>query len=395
MAPINNNMKLIVTFGIFLISLSAYAQNRSIKFEKLSFTEALAKAKKENKLIFLDAYTTWCGPCKWMSKNMFTKDEIADYYNAEFVNTKFDMEKGEGLDIAKKYEVRCYPNLLFIDGDGNLVHRTAGASREVKDYIDMGKTAKDPEKRFSKLQNDYASKKNDPVFMAHYIEKLASTCLPMDEHVSTFLSMQDEKDYTSALNWKMIFYYSNNYGSKEFKYLLNNQDKFAKLYTKDSVDMKVSSVFKNAGNRIIYKKNFQEKDYKDLVKQVKDLDFPGSDAVLFHLELSYIRKTGKKSDVMDYAVKNGDKYYTLGELNEISWMIFENSDKKGHLEQAEKWMKRLTDTKQGKNYAYLDTYAAVLYKLKKKDLAKKMAESAIEHAKADGMGEKELLLLTE
>nr|MBA3971052.1 hypothetical protein [Bacteroidota bacterium] len=56
---------------IFLINIS-YAQNRSIEFEHGTFSELLAKAKKENKMIYIDCYTVWCGPCKWMAKNVFT-----------------------------------------------------------------------------------------------------------------------------------------------------------------------------------------------------------------------------------------------------------------------------------------------------------------------------------
>ncbi|MEY3443377.1 MAG: hypothetical protein RLZZ519_1658 [Bacteroidota bacterium] len=87
-----------------------------IQFEQSAFTEVLAKAKSENKLVFLDAYTSWCGPCKWMAKNAFTDPETAAFFNTNFVNVTVDMEKGEGVDIAKQYGVTAYPTLLFLDG---------------------------------------------------------------------------------------------------------------------------------------------------------------------------------------------------------------------------------------------------------------------------------------
>ncbi|HRD39394.1 MAG TPA: thioredoxin family protein, partial [Bacteroidia bacterium] len=58
----------------------AFSQNRHINFETGNLTSVFEKAKKENKFILVDAYTTWCGPCKWMSKNIFTNDTAADYY---------------------------------------------------------------------------------------------------------------------------------------------------------------------------------------------------------------------------------------------------------------------------------------------------------------------------
>ncbi|MDO5615308.1 MAG: DUF255 domain-containing protein, partial [Cruoricaptor ignavus] len=90
--------------GFFIIfctlSTFVFSQN-SISFEdKSSFQEILSKAKKENKLVFMDAFATWCGPCKMMEKNIFPKENVKSYYNTNFINARFDMEKGEGREIA-------------------------------------------------------------------------------------------------------------------------------------------------------------------------------------------------------------------------------------------------------------------------------------------------------
>lgn len=141
-------MKLkLITGTIVLSSVTLFAQHRSITFEHTSFKEIKAKALKENKLIFIDAYTSWCGPCKRMAREVFTNDTVADYYNKNFVNAKIDMEKGEGVDIAKQYDVRCYPNLLFVDGNGNIVHRVAGGMSP-KEFIALGEETKTPENVF-------------------------------------------------------------------------------------------------------------------------------------------------------------------------------------------------------------------------------------------------------
>lgn len=132
-------MKKILSAFLILLNLVIFAQD-GIKFEDSDFKTILAKAKKENKLIFLDAYTTWCGPCKLMAKNVFTLKSVGEHYNANFVNAKIDMEKGEGIDIAKKYEVKVFPTYLFIDGDGKLVHRTIGYVPE-KEFIQFAKDA--------------------------------------------------------------------------------------------------------------------------------------------------------------------------------------------------------------------------------------------------------------
>lgn len=65
-------MKKIVS-ALFLFSvITAFAQE-AIQFQELPFKDLIAKAKKENKIVFIDAFTSWCGPCKMMERNIFTK----------------------------------------------------------------------------------------------------------------------------------------------------------------------------------------------------------------------------------------------------------------------------------------------------------------------------------
>ncbi len=129
--------KVLIAFVLFILLNINYAQNFEIKFYHENWKQVLEEAKKEKKLIFLDAFAVWCGPCKYMAKVVFKNDTVAHFYNANFVNAKFDMEKGEGLELAKKYQVRVYPTLLYLNSDGEVVHRFAG-SMEPKDFIKEG-----------------------------------------------------------------------------------------------------------------------------------------------------------------------------------------------------------------------------------------------------------------
>lgn len=97
-----------------------------IKFSEGSWAAILKKAKAEKKIVFLDAYTTWCGPCKLLQKNVFTKPEVGALFNQKFINVKVDMESGEGPKLAKKYPLEGYPTLFFIDPDGKIVKQVIG-----------------------------------------------------------------------------------------------------------------------------------------------------------------------------------------------------------------------------------------------------------------------------
>ena len=98
-----------------------------IQFVELPWAKALEEAKKEKKLIFFDAYTSWCGPCKMLQKNVFTRSDVGEYFNANFINIKKDMEVGEGPQLATMYPIEGYPSLFFINGNGKVVTMHLGA----------------------------------------------------------------------------------------------------------------------------------------------------------------------------------------------------------------------------------------------------------------------------
>ncbi|HEY4205478.1 MAG TPA: DUF255 domain-containing protein, partial [Puia sp.] len=116
------------------------SNTRSITFVKDGWQDLLKKAKSQNKLIFLDAQTTWCRPCIMMAKDIFTLDRVADFYNGHFINVTMDMEKGDGPAVRKKYGINAYPSFLYIDGDGKLVHHDGGY-QEADRFLDNGKKA--------------------------------------------------------------------------------------------------------------------------------------------------------------------------------------------------------------------------------------------------------------
>ncbi|MFR4037661.1 MAG: thioredoxin family protein [Butyricimonas faecalis] len=111
---------------------------RSIRFEEIGLKDVMAKAKKENRLIFIDAYTDYCQPCMLMVKNVFSLNDVADFYNRNFINLKIHF--GKEKELAEKYGTSGYPAFLFINGDGKLVYMESGYT-EGDEFIGYGKTA--------------------------------------------------------------------------------------------------------------------------------------------------------------------------------------------------------------------------------------------------------------
>ena len=97
-----------------------------LNFRNVSFNEAVAMAKKEDKPIFIDFYATWCGPCKIMDKQVFNSKPVANMYNKEFVNLKIDVDSREGKALADKYGVEALPTLVIIEPSGKKLASNKG-----------------------------------------------------------------------------------------------------------------------------------------------------------------------------------------------------------------------------------------------------------------------------
>lgn len=132
---------ILVAFSMLMFVVASQAQNsEGVNWEKGTLKEALNKAKEEGKnLVFLDCYTDWCGPCRYMSTKVFTTKIAGDYFNANFVNIKINMEKGEGVDVAKEYKIRAYPTFLILDVNGKVLYKQEGGD-EAEAFVNTIKT---------------------------------------------------------------------------------------------------------------------------------------------------------------------------------------------------------------------------------------------------------------
>lgn len=128
-----------IIFGVLFFGLSSFIspvnvassskpieKTTGIQFTENSFAEILKLAKKEKKNIFFDAYASWCGPCKLLKKDVFTQTQVGDFFNKNFINVAMDMEKGEGVELSKKFKITAYPTLLFINSKGEVIGSALG-----------------------------------------------------------------------------------------------------------------------------------------------------------------------------------------------------------------------------------------------------------------------------
>lgn len=153
---------ILIAFSFFLFSLSIHGQNEGIRFFEGSFSDVKKQAAPSvdnAKLIFFDCYTSWCGPCKRMAKEFFTLKEAGDFFNSHFINYKADMEKGEGIELAKRYKISMYPTFLILDATGAEVGRVLGGTLTLNDFIEKIKIAMDPKNSLTYIREVYSKNK--------------------------------------------------------------------------------------------------------------------------------------------------------------------------------------------------------------------------------------------
>jgi thioredoxin-related protein len=376
--------KLVLVFALAL-TISAIGQDRKIEFRDVTFDEALAAAKKEKKPIFMDCYTVWCGPCKWMSANIFTNNDVADYFNENFVCVKFDMEKGEGTSIAREFKIRAYPTLIYVNAERELVMKAVGASRDPQSYIKTGGYAKSKDYNLIALSENVSKNRNNAEFMQIYFDVMAGAGMADAEEVNKYFEGISKEEWSSQANWKIITGVVDDIESPVFQDLLNNTEAY-KANNGDNVDMFVAYKIRNALMSQLYsRKEDATEKYAALYAKVETWEFEGKDGILFSTESARLARIDQ-TQYFDYCVANVEKaiWDNANELNSVAWNFFEKAKDPKYTKAAEEWAARACELTEYKSHAILDTYANLLHVNGDSKKALEMETKALELAKADG-----------
>jgi len=178
-------MKKILLF-LLILPFAVIGQEKGITFEHgLNWSQIKEKAKKENKFIFVDLFTTWCGPCKYMSASVFPQTKVGDFFNSKFVNAKIQMDKTdkdseevkawyeEAERFGKDYKIAAYPTFLIFNPQGELVHRMVGGG-DADEFIERSKDALKPETQYYALLKAFNENPTD-LALAHRMVRAANT----------------------------------------------------------------------------------------------------------------------------------------------------------------------------------------------------------------------------
>ena len=165
---------LLFTLLVLSLGLQVRAQDKGIAFlpEGTLFKDAVAKAQQTGKMIFLDCYTSWCGPCKMMANTVFPQEKVGAYMNPRFVSIKIDMEKGEGVELTKKLQISAFPTFIFFNSNGEEIGRFLGGCDADKFIANVEKNSTD--NGSADMDKRFAAGERDPQFLMQYLQTLGS-----------------------------------------------------------------------------------------------------------------------------------------------------------------------------------------------------------------------------
>ena len=220
----------------FNTTLSAQETTQAISFhDNKPWKEILQLAKKENKLIFMDCYTSWCGPCKALAKNVFTQEKVGDFFNPRFINVKYDMEKGDGKMLNEQYKKHIigYPTLLLINAEGKVLQQLAGY-KDADELIEGIRSASEGKDLFS-LAAEYQKGNREISFMKEFIQSLNNAFLKdsVARVTGKFIRSMAPEELDKDEVWDIFGSYVTDIRSDAFEYLVKNADRYQRKLKRD------------------------------------------------------------------------------------------------------------------------------------------------------------------
>jgi len=305
-------LALYLSFLFLFINLNSLLANDAVDkilFHELSWSEALEMAEQQDKLIFVDFYATWCGPCKWMANEVFTDYDVAEYFNENFINLSIDAEKEE-LELVESIMIDAYPTLIIFNAEGDIVRRNVGALAS-EDLLYFGESAI----QLPDLASAYEEDPTDYSLVLSYLEQLIDTEPEKANEVAIMYLNSIEKSGLQSLDsWEIIKYVSD-YSASIIDYVMENSEYYSVLDGFENFGMGLFSA-------MVYESVYKE----DLILLNEAIDF----------EIEIRKISGTMSFEEDYYRLETEYlfYQLVGDIDKYI-VLYDTFLRKYHWEEAE------------------------------------------------------------
>jgi thioredoxin-related protein len=389
--------------GAFLGSLlfsTAYSQG--IQFaEQGNWEQIKARAAAEHKFVFVDAYATWCGPCKKMDREVYTDAAVGEYVNDKFIALKVQVDKtdkdneftkfwyNDAAKLQQTYSISELPTFLFFNEKGELVQRQAGYLAPDA-FIALCKTATDTANNYTTWIGDYKAGKVKGEALLDLALKVKSfkqdslATVIAKKYRATVLDKQAPEKLMTPRVLKVIGEFPGVYhvDDKLIRYIYKNPAKADTGMANPGGSKKITNFYvaKDYVNSVAMpngKPSATVPDWKSLqAKIAKQFDETTAKETVLPAKVTYYERKEDWDNMiaawLDKIETNGvnmnDMFGSMEVNNTIYEVIFKRSNDPAVLKKSIGLMEKLLEINPESD-TEIDTYAAILYKSGQKEKA--------------------------
>lgn len=354
-------------------------QADAIEFEHGTWEQVLQKAQKEDKLIFVDCMTSWCGPCKWMAANVMTVPEVASFYNENFINVKLDMEKGDGKVLAKEFGISTFPTLAFFNGAAEMIWRVPGA-RPAEEFIALGQKVLDGVEPLQKTYDTFNSGEYDRAFLYDYLVLANETGANANDALEKWAEGMSPEDLAKEKEFDIFMRFFWRTDTEFFAEFEKNLEVYKEKNDAEKVEEKYYRCLLGAISQAIYKN--EQGELETVIAKIGDGGGEMVQASIVSQLLYNQAKNFSKEACYELLVENLKNGVDVGptDLNQYAWQIYEENDDPKWIKEALNWVELAVEDVDnlGMKSAIIDTWGMLLYKSGDNSGAIKKLEESIE-----------------
>jgi len=412
----NLAFQLSLVLGVATMTLRASpavpVRDTALVFRSIDYEDVFEVAAREGKSVFLYFHFDGCGACVTMEKTTLKDPSVFEFMNANFVNLEVNTLREPGIGINKIWQVRMHPTFLFLDNEGDVLHKIVGVF-DIPEFMEHARQAVSGETTYARMSAEYANGRRDPDFLYQYCYILRDAFLLTPPVIGEYLATQSGTDLGSEKNLLFIYEFALHqfevaipFGSPAYEYMYHHQDAFSTYYPKVQVETRLAWIAQRAAGEAMQAGD--EETFRDALDVLRSL--PSGKPFLYNevdgrttgaimetdlvarLEMEHARHVGDsrlyRSLARDYIESKWDD---ADALNELAWEYYLHHDDPDELQEALRWSRRSIDLKD--IYMFNDTYAALLFKTGHYKQARKYAERAIGQAGQTGQDAAETVAL--
>lgn len=364
-------MKIRTILPLLLFLCTEVSASSTVFFDG-TWDQARKLAKKENKYIFLDCWTEWCGYCKMMDNETFVDSTVVEFMQKNFISLSRDMERGEGRLLNMKYHTSGYPTFLIFTPKGELCYELSGYMKPAP-WLDSLRYALQPEHQ--QVCTGYSDELdvNYPEFYKQSFGVGDERKIADSAEVASWLDKQT--DLSTEICWAVLWFYKGSYDHQQW--MFENGNRLYGLYGKQ-VWYGISGVLGYRG--YLATKGGNATAFEEvMLKAEKYLPEPYRSERIYSSRSYYYKTNNQWSKYTlltdEYFSRNN---YAVTSLNEEAWLLYENTDDTTLLNIGIKWIEY--EFKRDSSWYTHDTYACLLFKIGRFDDAELHANIAIEKA---------------